>query len=147
MDLDGLDLPYFVYGTLRPGFGNSRIWKAINAKAQFDGECRVKDWALINTNSVIPYAIPSPGHVVWGTLIYPGFYTEDQQRLRRGLDTLEGHPEHYDRLKVEVQCPKGSDRDAWIYSPTMWVPKGILVESGDYRNWPCPVRRDTFVKT
>lgn len=125
-------LPYFVYGTLRPQFGNAWLWERCGATVKFDGQCRVLNYALIDTGSIIPYATYRPRREVWGALILPSYNPEEQVELRESLDALEGYPDHYDRVEVDVDCPGGLYGRAWIYTPTSWIVKGEEVPTGDY---------------
>ena len=47
-----LRLPIFVFGTLRPGNGNSAMWKG-TAEAAHDNECSLADHRLV-TNGAFP---------------------------------------------------------------------------------------------
>lgn len=130
--LDDLHLPYFVYGTLRPGWGNSALWQDV-AVAVGDGECRVHGYGLAIEG--LPYAVEAPGHFVVGALIVPSADECDRIALRRQLDALEGYPRHYDRRKVtvdtlDVEFPEPIE--AFIYTPTQWSPTPQFEPTGDW---------------
>jgi gamma-glutamylcyclotransferase (GGCT)/AIG2-like uncharacterized protein YtfP len=105
-------LPFFVYGTLRPGHGNDRIWRNV-AYASFDGKCRVLGYRLVDCG--FPYALPAKTDQAFGCLItpLPDFYDEVKDRM----DTLEGVPHHYTRETVAVLTPEGAVM-AYMYIPT-----------------------------
>jgi len=110
-----MELPFFVYGTLRPNCGNDRRWHGL-AMPYGDGAVYVRGFRLVGRG--FPYAIPADADT-WttGCLIVPtpGNYDE----VRRGLDQLEGLPHHYSRHITAVyegpndQLPMA----AWIYVP------------------------------
>lgn len=134
-------LPYFVYGTLRPGMGNSRCWGNWEATAQADGEVVVDGFAMYASG--IPYAVPEDGSTIIGCLIIPPDDAECATGLRHSMDTLEGHPHSYERRLVQYRRkdeaqPAGH---AWLY---VWdrIPHGRRVESGDYLTYR--VERDTI---
>lgn len=133
VDLEGLDVPVFVYGTLRPERGNSALWRECGGSAVCDGDAVVHGWRL--KASGIPYAVRTYDDIdtVVGCLIYPpSDDLELQTRMRWILDSLEGHPNHYVRRKVEVWIPKWRTKtDAWIYDASK-IAHGATVESGDY---------------
>jgi len=107
-------LPFFVYGTLRPGYGNSRGWVG-RARAVHDGDATVDGFRLAAPQyGGFPYAIPAEGSRIVGALIFPepGEYAAVLYRL----DQLEGYPNHYDRIRVRVETPDGW-LWAWIYTP------------------------------
>ena len=128
-----LDRPYFVYGTLRPAWGNSRLWLYNDATAAYDGDAYVPGYQMIDHG--IPYAVATgnPDHRVVGCLIVPGDDFDDRATLRHDLDQLEGWPDHYDRVQVEVITPDFPVA-AWIYTPTTWKVDGPVEPSGDFAN-------------
>jgi gamma-glutamylcyclotransferase (GGCT)/AIG2-like uncharacterized protein YtfP len=105
-------LPVFVYGTLRPGHGNARIWDGY-AFAKFDGKCRIHDHKLVS-NGGFPYCIPDQGSESYGCLIVPT--GDNYDHVLRRMDALEGVPMHYTREIVAVTCPEGVIT-AWVYIP------------------------------
>lgn len=124
-------LPYFVYGTLRPGHGNARLWHGL-ARAEGDGVATVSGYRLVS-NGYFPYAVPTSGYAIVGTLVFPAAEHADEVKDR--LDMLEGYPDHYDRRLVLVRS--GGRRDLAI----MYVPGRLTlehaaslptVESGDW---------------
>jgi gamma-glutamylcyclotransferase (GGCT)/AIG2-like uncharacterized protein YtfP len=126
-----LDRPYFVYGTLRPGYGNSRIWESHGATV---GATAWAHGYMLIVRGRLPYAVPGL-YVdrVKGVLIEPPPDEAGQRALRRDLDMLEGHPAHYMRKELTT-CAVNYEIVApppWIYTPT-WNIDGEIVHGGDY---------------
>jgi len=109
---DNTPLPFFVYGTLRPGQGNDGIWHRL-AFAKFDGKCRVIGYRLV-TNGAFPYALPAKMDQSFGCLIVP--IPEHYDECRDRMDQLEGVPSHYTRETTAVLTPEGAVM-AYIYVP------------------------------
>lgn len=105
-------LPVFVYGTLRPDFGNARILEG-SAFAKYDGKSRIDNHRLVS-NGGFPYCIPAEGSTTYGCLIVP--FADEYDRVLRHMDALEGVPLHYTRETVAVTCPDGVVM-AWVYIP------------------------------
>lgn len=141
-DHDDLFIPYFVYGTLKPGFGNDWLWREVGATDVFDGRCFAPEYALWSRS--IPYAVPideavklggddiRPAH---GTLLIPPRDEFLAIRMRDNLDGLEGHPAHYFRTKTIVFRPNAT-LTAWIYSwphDTWKLNPDRLITDGIYR--------------
>jgi gamma-glutamylcyclotransferase (GGCT)/AIG2-like uncharacterized protein YtfP len=128
-----LDRPYFVYGTLRPAWGNSKIWQRHNATCLFDGEVQVSGFEMVDNG--IPYARRTDDHddFMLGALIVPNEDDTARRLLRSDLDSLEGWPGHYDRIAIVALTPHGP-QVAWIYSPSTWDPTGRVEMTGDYAN-------------
>lgn len=113
--MSGERLAVFVYGTLRPGNGNARLWQGA-ATERHDGEATVLGYALVSGGG-FPYAVPATMAQTVGTLIDAdgGCY----ERLLASLDALEGYTpgrrhNHYERIVVAVMTPAGPER-AWMY--------------------------------
>lgn len=123
--------PFFVYGTLRPGQGNDRLWRG-DAVAFDDGECIVKGYRLVGRGS-IPYAVRAEGKQVVGCLVDP--FVDAYANVARALDGLEGYPVHYDRIVVDVYRPgRLEPMEAWMYSPPdeRWLGDREEVPDGDW---------------
>ena len=113
-----IQMPVFVYGTLRPGHGNASLWSGL-ATARYDGHARVLGRRLVS-NGGFPYMLHStPSEQVVGTLIFPdaAYYEQVLDRM----DMLEGVPVHYIRDTIAVICGGGVDGSAifaaWTYMP------------------------------
>lgn len=110
-ELERHDVPYFVYGTLRPGCGNDVWWQGL-ARAAHDGAVHADGYGLVFRG--LPYAVTAPGCSTVGALIVPDDDPVAQRQLRRNLDTLEGHPVGYRRTLIDVRAPDDMTQ-AWIY--------------------------------
>lgn len=105
-------LPIFVFGTLRPGYGNDRLWHG-RASDVCDGTAILRDHRLVSNGS-FPYCLPAEGQYTIGTLIVPdvGKY----QAVLSRMDDLEGVPHHYTRQTCMVETP-GEIIQAHYYIP------------------------------
>ncbi|MFJ6049246.1 gamma-glutamylcyclotransferase family protein [Streptomyces sp. NPDC092307] len=109
-------LPFFVYGTLRPGEVNHDLF--LRGRTASEEPAVLPDAALYEGPGY-PYAIHHPGTAVVGELITaaPGAYG----RLLAALDRLEeyggpGRPGNmYDRIVRSALRPDGTTVRAWVY--------------------------------
>jgi gamma-glutamylcyclotransferase (GGCT)/AIG2-like uncharacterized protein YtfP len=106
-----------VYGTLRPGCGNDRLWQG-SANVIADGWF-IAGYRLVS-NGAFPYAIPTGDRADESrvTLVMPHLAEYDEVLAR--LDMLEGVPTHYVRSMVECRDPEdrgGGFVVAWLYEP------------------------------
>ena len=133
--------PVFVFGTLRPGHGNSRTWQGV-AHPAHDGEATIADHRLV-TNGGFPYCLPAEGETTTGTLIVP--FPENYELAMHYMDSLEGFPLHYNRKTIEVTTPLGTVT-AWYYIPDDWSYYANLAqfpattgtsEAHDVPRWRC----------
>jgi gamma-glutamylcyclotransferase (GGCT)/AIG2-like uncharacterized protein YtfP len=87
-----------VYGTLRAGYGNDRIW---NGKPDCRSVCldEVTDYKLVS-NGAFPYAVPARGAAITVEVV------EVPTSVLRSFDALEGYPVHSDRRTV-ITADKG----------------------------------------
>ncbi|MFI5862509.1 gamma-glutamylcyclotransferase family protein [Streptomyces sp. NPDC051546] len=114
----GEELPFFVYGTLRPGEVNHDLF--LRGRTAAEEPARLPDAALYEGPGY-PYAVdrPGSGSAIAGELVtpVPGAYGE----LLLALDLLEeyagpGHPANiYDRTAREALRPDGTPVRAWVY--------------------------------
>jgi gamma-glutamylaminecyclotransferase len=110
----------FVYGTLKSGFSNHHY---LNGSDYLGAGKTVEKHAMYESG--IPYVIADdPVSYIFGEV-----YSVDGLTLER-LDNLEGHPDWYERKKVEVLL----DNDATILSWLYFYPQksGKLVKNGRY---------------
>ncbi|WP_264927845.1 gamma-glutamylcyclotransferase family protein [Streptomyces sp. A012304] len=132
-------MPFFVYGTLRPGEPNHDLF--LRGRTLAEGPARLRD-AVLYDGPGYPYAVEEAGGVVAGDLVVP--LPETYGRLLTELDRLEeyrpGDPRNlYERTAREVL--RGTDGEpvrAWVYlaAPTVATrlrQRGKRIESGDWR--------------
>lgn len=104
-----INIPYAVYGTLRTGHGNSRLWRDM---ADAQGVGTVTGYRLV-TNGGFPYALPADELSVI-EVVQPR--PEHAAEVRYRLDRLEGYPSFYDRVLVDVDL-NGETVRCWMYTP------------------------------
>ncbi|MFE0513229.1 gamma-glutamylcyclotransferase family protein [Streptomyces sp. NPDC058964] len=132
-------LPFFVYGTLRPGEPNHDLF--LRGRTRSEEPCRLTD-AVLYDGPGYPYVVEEPGGAVRGELVIPlpGEYEE----LLVALDRLEeyapgGARNLYERVERKVvREPGGAAVSAWVYvaAPTVAArlrERGTRIESGDWR--------------
>lgn len=108
-------LPFFVYGTLRPG--ERYYLRLLRGRTASEAPARLPG-AVLYEGPGYPYAIQGDG-VVTGALIAPR--PEEYGQVLRLLDQLEeyrgpGDPRNlYDRVERTVELPGGGAARAWVY--------------------------------
>ncbi|MGW5348399.1 gamma-glutamylcyclotransferase family protein [Streptomyces sp. NPDC004050] len=110
------ELPFFVYGTLRPGEVNHALF--LRGRTAAEDPARLPG-ALLYDGPGYPYAVRQEGAEVVGELITaaPGAYAT----LLAELDRLEefhgpGLPVNvYDRVRCDAVRPDGTRTPAWVY--------------------------------
>nr|WP_206440530.1 gamma-glutamylcyclotransferase family protein [Streptomyces scabichelini] len=136
-------MPFFVYGTLRPGEPNHDLFLLGRTVSEVPG------WlsgAALYEGPGYPYAVDEPGGaVVRGELITP--VPERYGQLLLALDRLEdyapGDPENlYERVARDVTREDGTSVSAWVYVAAPAVAarlrsRGKLIEGGDWRARAC----------
>jgi gamma-glutamylcyclotransferase (GGCT)/AIG2-like uncharacterized protein YtfP len=140
----GQELPFFVYGTLRPGERNHDRFLAGRTAAE---EPALLEGALLYEGPGYPYAVEDPGGgTVAGELVTaaPGEYGE----LLAVLDHLEeyfgpGHPLNvYERVARDVlRAADGTAVLSWVYFAAAGVTRGLrthgrAIPGGDWRERP-----------
>nr|WP_225836827.1 gamma-glutamylcyclotransferase family protein [Streptomyces sp. NK08204] len=138
---DPLPLPFFVYGTLRPGEPNHDVFLRGRTASEIPG--RLPD-AVLYDGPAYPYAVPEPGGAVTGDLITP--LPEEYERLLAELDRLEeyapGDPRNlYERQARDVLTVDGTPVRAWVYLAAPAVAarlrvRGTRIDSGDWHTRP-----------
>lgn len=128
-----MQLPFFVYGTLRTGESNATLLRGAIARsrnAQLSG-------AQMFDLGPYPMIIENDGEV-WGELIE--IEAEKYAAILKSLDRLEGvdgaNPENlaafYQRLRRLV-CVEGESIEAWIYfGREASARRGCVVAGGDW---------------
>jgi gamma-glutamylcyclotransferase (GGCT)/AIG2-like uncharacterized protein YtfP/predicted glutamine amidotransferase len=95
-----------VYGTLKKGHGNHRLLTSSYCL----GDGFTSDpYPLVIDN--LPYVIDRKGK---GKRVQVEVYRVDANTLAR-LDSLEGHPDWYQRKQIQVQLHAGGTITAWVY--------------------------------
>ncbi|MET7574264.1 gamma-glutamylcyclotransferase family protein [Streptomyces sp. NPDC005492] len=131
-------LPFFVYGTLRPGEPNHDLF--LRARTRSEERARLHD-AVLYDGPGYPYAVEDPGSVIVGDLVTAR--PESYPQLLRELDRLEdytpGDPRNlYERVAREVtRDADGTAVRAWVYlaAPSVTAAlraHGKLIEGGDW---------------
>jgi gamma-glutamylcyclotransferase (GGCT)/AIG2-like uncharacterized protein YtfP len=133
-------LPFFVYGTLRPGEHNHDLFLRGRTRSEVPG--RLTD-AVLYDGPGYPYAVDEPGGgVVRGELVIAA--PDQYGQLLGILDELEeyapGDPANlYERVAREVTREEdGMSVRAWVYVAAPAVAaalraRGRLIEGGDWR--------------
>ncbi|MFD7028936.1 gamma-glutamylcyclotransferase family protein [Streptomyces sp. NPDC059917] len=114
--IEGEELPFFVYGTLRPGEVNHDAF--LRGRTRSEEPARLPD-ALLYDGPGYPYAVQRAGEQTVGELVAaaPGQYA----RLLAELDRLEEYhgPDSplnlYERVRRTTLRPDGSTAAAWVY--------------------------------
>ncbi|MFG2473731.1 gamma-glutamylcyclotransferase family protein [Streptomyces fagopyri] len=131
-------LPFFVYGTLRPGEHNHDLF--LRGRTLSEEPARTRGIVLYDGPGY-PYAVEEPAGVVRGELVTarPETYGE----LLGALDGLEeyvpGDPRNlYERVVRDVTRADGTAARAWVYLAAPAVAArlrahGRLVPGGDWR--------------
>lgn len=138
MTPEGDRLPFFVYGTLRPGERNHDVH--LRGRVGAESPARLPG-AVLYEGPGYPYLLEDPeGGPVRGELItaLPSAY----DRLLADLDVLEvyapGDPRNlYERVVREVTLLDGATSRAWVYVAAVRVAarlraSGAVIEGGDW---------------
>jgi len=131
-------LPFFVYGTLRPGEVNHDLFLRGRLCSEEPGRLA---GALLYDGPGYPYAVEEAGGTVAGELLTPR--ADAYAELLAALDELEeytpGDPRNlYERVAREViRAADGTPVRAWVYVAAPPVAarlraRGKLIESGDW---------------
>ncbi|MDG5807781.1 gamma-glutamylcyclotransferase [Streptomyces ossamyceticus] len=132
-------LPFFVYGTLRPGEHNHDLF--LRGRTSSEEPATMRGLTLYDGPGY-PYAVEVPGEAaeVKGDLITAR--PEAYEALLRSLDHLEeyspGAPTNlYERVRRAAVLADGTSVRAWVYvaAPTVAArlrARGTRIESGDW---------------
>ena len=137
-------LPFFVYGTLRPGEPNHDLF--LRGRTRTERPARMRGLALYDGPGY-PYAVEETGEdhggggSVTGELV--SARPESYPELLRALDELEeyapGDPANlYERVERAATLDDGTVVPAWVYVAAPAVAAGLrtggkLIEDGDWR--------------
>jgi gamma-glutamylcyclotransferase (GGCT)/AIG2-like uncharacterized protein YtfP len=133
----GTPLPFFVYGTLRPGEANHDLF--LRGRTASEEPARLPGAALYDGPGY-PYAVEEAGAEVRGELVT--CLPETYEELLAALDRLEeyapGDPRNlYERAARDVVRADGTPISAWVYLAAPYVAArlrstGIPIEGGDW---------------
>jgi gamma-glutamylaminecyclotransferase len=113
------------YGTLRKGYGNSRLVDIPSQTKWLGTGKTVKKYQM--RASGIPYVNKTPD-----TQIVVDIWEIDKDRHLPSVDRLEGHPEWYCREEVDIEL-NGNIIKAWLYF--MEDSGSTIVKSGNYNDY------------
>ncbi|GAA4999367.1 gamma-glutamylcyclotransferase family protein [Streptomyces siamensis] len=133
-------LPFFVYGTLRPGEHNHDLF--LRGRTQSEEPVRMRDVVLYDGPGY-PYAVEESGGVVSGELVTA--LPQEYEELLAALDRLEeyapGDPRNlYERVARDVVRADGAACvRAWVYVAAPAVAarlraRGTRITGGDWRS-------------
>ncbi|NEB04300.1 gamma-glutamylcyclotransferase [Streptomyces sp. SID13726] len=131
-------LPFFVYGTLRPGEVNHDLFLRGRVRSEEPGRLT---GAVLYDGPGYPYAVEETGGAVAGEIVTPR--PDAYAELLAALDELEeytpGDPRNlYERVAREVlRTADGTSVRAWVYvaAPSVAVglrARGKLIEGSDW---------------
>lgn len=128
--------PFAVYGTLRQGFGNSRLWQG-HGEVIARGKVAGFKMVVSNEHASFPYAIEADGFEIVVEVMRPNAAAHTM--LARRLDQLEGYPGHYTRSVVDVAIG-GLPLKCWMYHAGARLAenlrtRGRTVASGDWEQF------------
>ncbi|MEU0374394.1 gamma-glutamylcyclotransferase family protein [Streptomyces sp. NPDC006283] len=135
-------LPFFVYGTLRPGERNHDLFLRGRTTAERPA---VLPGARLYEGPGYPYAVDDPGGPVAVTGEAVTATPEEYRRLLSALDQLEeytgrpGHPDNlYERVVRDIVLEDGTSVRAWVYVAAEHMARelrarGTPVDGGDWR--------------
>ncbi|WP_442816745.1 gamma-glutamylcyclotransferase family protein [Streptomyces sp. NBC_01304] len=138
---EGRMLPFFVYGTLRPGEHNHDLFLRGRLAAEEPG---LLAGAVLYEGPGYPYAVEAPGGEVHGELVTarPEAYPALLAALDRLEDYAPGDPHNlYLRIAREVtRTASGTPIRAWVYVAAPAVTArlrahGTPIEGGDWLNF------------
>ncbi|WSQ09034.1 gamma-glutamylcyclotransferase [Streptomyces sp. NBC_01231] len=131
-------LPFFVYGTLRPGEPNHDLFLRGRTRSEEPGRL---NGAVLYEGPGYPYAVEERGGVVYGEVVtaLPEAYGELLVALDRLEEYVPGDPRNlYERVEREVVLDgDGRAVPAWVYvaAPSVAVglrARGKVIGSGDW---------------
>ncbi|CAM5716247.1 Gamma-glutamylcyclotransferase OS=Streptomyces alboniger OX=132473 GN=CP975_11085 PE=4 SV=1 [Streptomyces alboniger] len=131
-------LPFFVYGTLRPGEPNHDLFLRGRTRSEEPGRL---NGAVLYEGPGYPYAVEEHGGVVYGEVVtaLPEAYGELLVALDRLEEYVPGDPRSlYERVEREVVLDgDGRAVPAWVYVAAPSVAarlraRGKMIGSGDW---------------
>ncbi|MEV5876104.1 gamma-glutamylcyclotransferase family protein [Streptomyces sp. NPDC052101] len=133
----GTPLPFFVYGTLRPGEANHDLF--LRGRTASEEPARLPGAALYDGPGY-PYAVEREGADVRGELVTarPESYDDLLAALDRLEEYVPGDPRNlYERVARQVVRADGSTAPAWVYLAAPHVAARLLatgtrIDGGDW---------------
>jgi gamma-glutamylcyclotransferase (GGCT)/AIG2-like uncharacterized protein YtfP len=101
-----------VYGSLKQGFGNHRVME--HAKGKLISAAITTEDHYILDGRGFPYINEAPSDPHKGALSVE-LYEVPKQGVLGPLDSLEGHPNFYERQQRTFNLPNGKTDTAWLY--------------------------------
>ncbi|WP_189185443.1 gamma-glutamylcyclotransferase family protein [Streptomyces albiflavescens] len=134
-----MELPFFVYGTLRPGEHNHDLFLRGRTESEEPGRMR---GVVLYDGPGYPYAVEEPGGVVCGEVVTasPEAYGELLAALDRLEEYVPGDPRNlYERVARDVTRADGTVVRAWVYVAAPGVAarlrgRGRPIEGGEWRS-------------
>lgn len=116
----------FVYGTLLSGFGNNRLL----VDSKYLGQEIIEGFEMYSLGG-FPAITPGKGRILGEV------YEVDEKTMTR-LDGLEGYPNFYNRMKIDIN---NNTDEAWVYfmdNPHRFRGGSTpLVVSGSWKTYRC----------
>lgn len=101
---DKTELPLFVYGSLKRGYGAYGRYLANETFV----DCGVINGTLVDLGAY-------PGFIQKGTDLVKGEVFEISKKTLAQIDRYEGAPSLYERIIITVNMPDGRNLKAWTY--------------------------------
>jgi len=111
--IDRTRRPVAVYGTLRPGQGNDRLWHGV---LDADPDPVVVPGYALHDGGGFPAAVADPERSLVASVLRAGPDVPDDawHAVLARLDRLEGYPGWYDRVTVST----ATGEEVWMYAMT-----------------------------
>lgn len=123
-----------VYGTLRSGFHNARLWEGC-ADSEMGWLAGYRLYEVEGAGFPIVQRDEESLYVPYVRVEILTWRSDDLavEGIER-LDWLESVPRLYRRIEVTAVTDNGRDRRGWLYVPSsQWLTEGVrLIESGDW---------------
>lgn len=129
----------FVYGTLRPGYGNNHrlLRNAVHIGPACTSPADDFTMYLSHLGGGIPFVVRENYDSLNLPVISGDLYQVNNEELAR-LDSLEGHPNWYCREEINIRVKTGGKSitaTAWIYlMPKSILDSNIVNTTGDFKD-------------
>lgn len=128
-----------VYGTLMNNFHNNGLLK----EQKYLGKCETKEKYTMYVNG-IPYVFPDKET----STIKGELWEVSGEDYIQDLDSLEGHPDWYERKEIEVDF-NGKSITVWLYfmpDSSVTLSTMTIIKNGDFAN-PEYVKNNNLIET